>query len=306
MINAGSISAQTVALIGKHVANHGSITAMPEGTITLVAGRDAYLGQHDGNLYVRLEGVAVPPAGDTESTGVLNTGSLHAPAGRVLLGVGDMYSLATHTNSDIQGRDVTIAADHGQVTVEGSVDATNTQSGGRGGTVKVLGGKVALGSATIDASGDAGGGIVLVGGDYQGQGEFRTAEQTHVSSETAIRADAISSGDGGRVIVWADGQTKYSGQISARGGAQSGDGGFVEVSGKQALGFDGRVDINAKHGQSGTLLLDPENIRIVNGGSASDNNELTDGTILVDDGRERIYSSLSKHSRTSAAIRISF
>ena len=37
-------------------------------------------------------------------------------------------------------------------------------------------------------------------------------------------ADAGQTGDGGKVIVWADGDTRFYGNISGRGGAQSGNG----------------------------------------------------------------------------------
>jgi hypothetical protein len=41
------------------------------------------------------------------------------------------------------------------------------------------------------------------------------------------------------VIVSSDEATSFSGSISARGGSQGGDGGFVETSGKGTLAFDG-------------------------------------------------------------------
>ncbi|MCK4628018.1 MAG: hypothetical protein KAT56_03385, partial [Sedimentisphaerales bacterium] len=78
-----------------------------------------------------------------------------------------------------------------------------------------------------------------------------------------IGADAVTNGDGGKVVVWADGKTSYFGEISARGGANGGDGGFVEVSGKKSLTFAGKVDTRAPQGKTGTLLLDPTNIEIV-------------------------------------------
>src|SRR5205807_9344943 len=111
------------------------------------------------------------------------------------------------------------------------------------GTVKVLGDKVALFSGTrIDASGDAGGGSVLVGGNFQGQGPLQNASQTIVARNTAIKADAVTSGDGGNVVVWSNDATQFYGSISARGGSQSGNGGAVEVSGKHGLNFQGSIN----------------------------------------------------------------
>src|SRR5207302_4865774 len=67
-----------------------------------------------------------------------------------------------------------------------------------------------------------------------------------------------------KVVVWSDGSTRYYGSISARGGAQKGDGGNVEVSGHR-LSFGGTVDTTAPRGTVGTLLLDPDDITIVTG-----------------------------------------
>ena len=64
------------------------------------------------------------------------------------------------------------------------------------------------------------------------------------------------------MILWSDVLTTFAGTIFARGGEQGGDGGFVEVSGKQQLAFTGTVDTRAPHGQSGTLLLDPQDFYI--------------------------------------------
>ena len=83
----------------------------------------------------------------------------------------------------------------------------------------------------------------------------------------AVRRSSLTAllrGNGGRVSIWADRSTRFLGSISARGGLQVGDGGFVEVSGKDTLNFGGRVDLTATNGGLGTLLLDPTNILISN------------------------------------------
>jgi hypothetical protein len=67
------------------------------------------------------------------------------------------------------------------------------------------------------------------------------------------------------VIVWGDQFTGFAGYISARGGALGGDGGFVEVSGKDTLAYRGLADVRAVKGRSGKLLLDPKFINIIDG-----------------------------------------
>ena len=57
--------------------------------------------------------------------------------------------------------------------------------------------------------------------------------------------------------------------ISDSGGSDSGDGGFVETSGKRYLEVTEAPDITAVNGEAGTWLLDPEDITI---SAASDSN----------------------------------
>ena len=60
---------------------------------------------------------------------------------------------------------------------------------------------------------------------------------------------------------------RFHGQISARGGAKSGDGGNVEVSGKEHLYITGHADLRARNGRAGTLLLDPGTVTIIDHGN---------------------------------------
>ncbi|MGK7926546.1 MAG: CHAT domain-containing protein, partial [Spirulina sp.] len=105
--------------------------------------------------------------------------------------------------------------------------------------------------------------------DYHGRGELPRATHTRVNADSIVRADAIARGDGGTAIVWADNLTRFQGHISARGGANSGDGGFIEVSGKSELLFAGTADTRATYGLNGTLLLDPTNIFITSANEAT-------------------------------------
>ena len=128
-----------------------------------------------------------------------------------------------------------------------------------------------LGNARVDVSGETGGGTILVGGDFRGgNAAVQNAEVTWFGREASLDASARGSGDGGRVIVWADDTTRAFGTINARGGASTGNGGFVEVSGKRFLDYHARVSVSAPHGKGGTLLLDPDNLTIQNGAGNAD------------------------------------
>src|SRR5262249_25082631 len=56
-----------------------------------------------------------------------------------------------------------------------------------------------------------------------------TATTVSVDAATTINASAKGGGNGGKVVLWSDSETTFAGTILARGGAKSGDGGFVEV-----------------------------------------------------------------------------
>src|SRR5207247_3447845 len=74
-------------------------------------------------------------------------------------------------------------------------------------------------------------------------------------------------GNRGKVFLWSDSETTFAATILARGGAKSGDGGFVEVSRHRLLNYSGMTDTRAPKGATGTLLLDPENYYINANGS---------------------------------------
>jgi hypothetical protein len=181
-----------------------------------------------------------------------------------------------------QGGEIVLdGGDQGVVKVTGTLDASGKNEGEKGGRVIVTGEKVGLfEQAKLDVSGDAGGGRALVGGDYMGgkgdpakiaaykikmeDGPVRNAQFAYVAEGATINADALRSGDGGKAVVWADQATRMYGSILARGGSQSGNGGFIETSGKEFLDVGKAADASAAKGQGGTWLLDPRNVEIKN------------------------------------------
>lgn len=150
----------------------------------------------------------------------------------------------------------------GDVAIFESIDSSSDN--GEGGHVTVLGQRVGLfEDAEIDASGSTGGGEVLFGGDQQGENpDVRNSEDVFISSGASIHADATDNGDGGRVIVFAEGSANILGQLSARGGENGGDGGFIETSGKRYIRVTEAPDAGASAGEGGTWLIDPYNLTV--------------------------------------------
>ncbi|WP_375477640.1 CHAT domain-containing protein [uncultured Nostoc sp.] len=261
--NAGNLvvgSGQNLNLLGGTVINTGQLSA-PGGqiTVTSVPGQNWVRLSQPGNLLsLEIQPLAsssnqpnnwtIPIASLPELLTVGNTGLTANPDGTVKL----------------TGSNVTIPTTPGTTIVSGTVNAASQT----GGTVTALGKKVAVIDANINASGNNGGGTVLIGGDYQGKGTLPNADRTYVDSKSVINADSNLNGNGGRVIVWGNDTTQFFGNISDRGGANSGNGGFVEVSGKNFLIFKGLVDASAPNGYFGTLLLDPSTLTIIDAPAA--------------------------------------
>ena len=266
IFNAGNLAVtagQSLTLVGGAVLNTGTLAA-PGGTITIAAvpGEKLVRISPSGgvlSLDLPIETRNAVNATAQPITALSLPELLVRSSIPVATGVTVENGVVKLTNSGLS-----VPTDPGTALVSGTVDVSSQQTGG---TIAVLGDKVGLVSANVNASGGIGGGTVLVGGEYQGNGSVTNASRTFVSQDSVIRADALNSGKGGRSIVWSDDTTQFLGSISARGGSQSGDGGFVEVSGKQNLQYLGNVDTSAANGQFGTLLLDPTDITITPGGS---------------------------------------
>ncbi len=272
IVNAGELAVATgenLSLLSGSIYNTGNLTA-PEGKINLMSVPRSSIVRisQPGNL-LSLE---VQPPQNKGFTALdlpaLLTGSLENIDTGLQINQGEVQLVYSGE---------TVPTTPGTTIVSGNIDVSSVAN--QGGNVDILGSRVALVGANINAVGNQGG-TVKIGGDYQGRGEIPNADFTDISNDSLINASG-SKGDGGRVIVWADKTTNFRGDIIAKGGSHGGNGGFVEVSGKQNLWFRGKVDLSASQGKVGTLLLDPEDILVINSGG--NNGALADNQILFSD-----------------------
>jgi filamentous hemagglutinin family protein len=269
--NQGSITTPSggqVYLIAPHIENSGIITS-PKGDVILAAGNSVQLVDSSS------PDMQVVVSAPTDQA--INLGQVIAQGGKI-----GIYGALINQRGTVNANSA-VVGENGKIILKASGDTlleagsiTTATGTGKGGDIQILGERVGLtGDAKIDASGHTGGGTVLVGGDYHGENaSIQNAKRTYVGADTQIKADAIDNGDGGKVIVWSDETTRAYGSIFARGGAQGGNGGFVETSSKQNLDFHAKVDVSAQHGSNGTLLLDPSAITITGGSGDGD----VDGT----------------------------
>lgn len=268
--NLGIIKTQDegyIVLLANSVSNDGHLTAQL-GSVALAAANEAYLDFFGNGL------VKVKLTGDAVHAAVNQSGTIQADGGRVQLATSARAAAINmqgviQANSLVErdGRIVLEGGDHAQVAVDGEMRANGEQ----GGTIAVTGEQIALFNDThIDVSGTKAGGHLFIGGGYQGkQADLYNARTTFVGEQVTLNASAGEIGSAGQVVVWADGSTKFFGNIIAIGGRLQGAGGFAEISGKQSLQFAGHVDVGAANGEAGMLLLDPTNINLVSGASAN-------------------------------------
>ena len=264
IVNQGTItthSGGSVYLIGDNVKNEsGGVIKTPGGETILAAGQTVNL------IDTGTPGVKVEITGAEGNA--TNLGEIVATAGRI-----GMAGVIVRNSGTLNASSV--VSEGGRVFLKASKDAyvdgagRIVAAGTKGGKVEVLGERVAvMDQAQIDVSGISGGGTVLVGGDYQGKNpDVKNATVTYFGKDASIKADATDNGDGGKVILWADDTTRAYGNISARGGANGGNGGFVETSGHNYLDINGirGVDTRAPNGALGKWLLDPTDITLIAG-----------------------------------------
>ncbi len=259
VVSEGLMTAEAVHLIGRTVANAGTIVA-DDGVVSLLVGSDVMLRERGGRIMVRVDGrdIADGPR--------MNEGSG--------LGAGDAYSLAIRNSGriDAAGGEVTLAAQGGGVRNEGVISAG--VGAGAAGMVTVRGARIEN-AGTIEA--DAGIGSA-------GAVRVTSAKETILEAGSRISASGGAGvARGGEVLVHAyEGDTivRRGAVVEVSGGAKGGDGGVAEVSAGRRLAIEGEVRGEAADGFTpASLLLDPLNIVIATPGGQS--GEVGDGIVLA-------------------------
>lgn len=249
VINQGTIRTPyggQVLLVGPNVHNSGSIES-PGGQTALIAASQVELVD-TGTPFM---GMRVPvAAGQVRNSGsvaaghidiygavVNQQGSLVASSmgtnaqGEIVLRASGNVDLAAGSETRASGGEVNVQSDSGSIVVHGLVDVS-TPSGNAG---------------SIDMH----------------------APTLEVGSTGEVTANALSVGDGGRILLWGYDLMRTKGLIAARGGLTRGNGGFIETSTHRALDIQRAPIAAALFGKAGQWLIDPYDITLVAGGGSS-------------------------------------
>ncbi|MBC7436194.1 MAG: filamentous hemagglutinin N-terminal domain-containing protein [Bdellovibrionales bacterium] len=302
VVNQGVINADGgyVALLGASVTNNGSIQANL-GSVVLAAGKAITLEVMPGGLLsARVDEGAVNAL-------VQNGGLIQADGGQVLMtaqAAGVLLGSVVNNTGMVRAQSISnrngsiqLLGDmnSGTVNVSGTLDASGRSPGQNGGRIVVTAHHTGLFGANIDASGDTGGGTVLLGGGFQGRGlTVANATASYLSADAVVRADAVSQGNGGTVVLWANESTRAYGTITARGGATGGSGGMIETSGHWLDVTGLSANASAPQGAPGNWLLDPADVTI---GTGTTSGSLSTNFFTPDSGA-------SASTVDSAALRI--
>ncbi len=192
--NYGSISANSVQLIGNKVKNVGSIKAPNAGLVVMAAGDNVYLAQNGSNVVVQLDGDPGNTVPDVQNNSLINAGK----GGTIVLAAGDTFSRAVTNNAWLVAESGTIRAQAARVENLGVIHA----------------------SANPSADGD--GGKVILNG----------LEEVKVASpENYIQANAGVNGKGGTITLQSEGSVTVGAGtfVSAAGGTATGNGGTIKI-----------------------------------------------------------------------------
>ena len=265
----GGIGTETRSVISAAGASGGSVTITggSVGLGGLIDSSSTGVKQAGGTVTVKADGL-LSLGGTTLATSSLGSGgSVTYQAARLF----ENSDGRTNVSGLIDGGTIRSVVS-GMAMTSGRYFADGVY--GLGGRIDMTAMDLRLLSATVAATGRGGGGLVRIGGPFQGgktpdpsQPYYQsflgrwgdlptlaTAGHAFVNDGTLIGI-ASSKGQGGTAVIWSDAQTTFLGAVDARGTK----GGAVEISSAQDLR---RADLSHVRVGGGHLLLDPKNIII--------------------------------------------
>jgi filamentous hemagglutinin family protein len=267
VINDGSINAfgpGGVTLAGPAVRNSGIINA-DLGRVNLVGGEKVTLNISGNNNIVaavteKTLSNVYDQDGNKVDVGADNVGAITANGNTVYMeaeAVRDVFDSMVNNEGTVRagsmverdGKIMLVSDSEGIVQNTGVLDASGVEDGAKGGAVEMEGEKVGqFGTIHADATDGDGGNV-----------NIEAREVVAMGSRSVTTANAGLNGDGGKVIAYSPDTALFrnGAQISAKGGALSGNGGFIEVSGKDHVEVYGNADISAANGMAGTFYIDP-------------------------------------------------
>ena len=276
--NEGDLQAQYVALIAPQVLNKGTITT--NVATTIAAGDDVKLSISDSNrLSVNINPAKIKTLSANEGVIKSENGTVSIQANIAqelidqtintpksadkLISENGVIKLVSNSGS-IKSKNVNLSAGPlGGTEVSGNIDASSNT---KGGDIEITGKEINVKSnSTLLATGETGGGNILVGGDWQGSNGVLQATYTTVEKDTLIDTSSKGVGNGGKIVVWSDvkdpnSKTTTRGQLSSK--ANIGDGGKIETSGSTLDTLNTTVNTSSVTGNYGTWLIDPTEINI--------------------------------------------
>ena len=286
VVNQGTLNGGFVYLIGGTVENQGTINA---SDVALAAGQSVVIdkaGDGEIRLTIDEEIVSSNQVADSSASGVPDDTSASSTNS-----TSDAGADAEWTNAVNQAaQSASTVWELGTVVNEGIINV----SGDVGGMVLAHGTQVGQ-FGTINADGLVGDG---------GKIDLYASDVVAVSADSLTTANAGLNGDGGQILIVGEHAAAIAtgARIEAKGGTQSGNGGFVETSGKESFRIGAAPDVSASHGQGGTWLIDPYNIVITNGNNFANIPtdhpfDATDSNAVL--GVDLIYSALTNSTFVS-------
>ncbi|MBI5345562.1 MAG: filamentous hemagglutinin N-terminal domain-containing protein [Chlamydiae bacterium] len=256
IINLGKINSYgDVYLISQKVENIGDITSTNGKAQIAVASSVIIQPKESESVYILSDIASL----DTKEIGINNSGLIKALQAELKTDRNPYELAIKHTGTieavSLEKKEgaVYLTSKNGKIDVGGKIIAQKELNGG---DVKILAKEIVVeDGAIINTSNKNGGGNIYIG-EKHGCSDF-----VDIKKDVIFNADAYEIGNGGKIVVNANNNVSFLGNITAVGGSIKGNGGFVEISSKN-VNILGDVKTGAVHGKWGMFYIDPTNVAI--------------------------------------------